>query len=334
MICDFSKSYVPILGLMETQKAIKLVKDNFERKLSESLDLTRVSAPLVVYQKSGLNDHLNGVELPVSFNIKANGEVAEVVQSLAKWKRMALDKYGFRPRYGLYTDMNALRKDEELDNLHSIYVDQWDWEQCIYEQDRNIDYLKKIVRKIVKAIVETKDLLNSVFPELKLKFSEDVYFITATELQKLYPTFTPKEREDAITKIYKSVFIIGIGGPLNDGKPHDQRAPDYDDWNLNGDILLWYEPLNKAVELSSMGIRVDKDSLLKQLEATKTMDRLKYPFHQDIIKTRLPFSIGGGIGQSRLCLMMLEKVHIGEVQASLWSDDDLDELEKLGIPIL
>ncbi|MDD3999491.1 MAG: aspartate--ammonia ligase [Bacilli bacterium] len=334
MICDFLKSYFPKLDLMDTQRAIKLVKDNFERKLAESLDLTRVSAPLVVYQNSGLNDHLNGVELPVSFNIKANGEVAEVVQSLAKWKRMALGKYGFHPRYGLYTDMNALRKDEELDNLHSIYVDQWDWEQAIFESDRNLNYLKAIVRKIVKAIVNTKQLVNSHFPSLSLDFSEDVYFITASDLQELYPDLTSKEREDAITKTHKSVFIIGIGGSLNDGKPHDARAPDYDDWSLNGDILLWYEPLNRAVELSSMGIRVNRESLLEQLKLTQTTERLKYQFHQDIINQTLPFSIGGGIGQSRLCLVMLEKVHIGEVQASLWDEKDLKELKSLGIPIL
>lgn len=334
MLYDYTKYYVPVLDLMETQKAIKLVKDNFEKKLAERLDLTRVTAPLVVYEKSGLNDHLSGVERPVSFKIKATGEVVEIVQSLAKWKRMALGKYGFRPRYGLYTDMNAIRKDEELDNLHSLYVDQWDWEQCIFESDRNFDYLKEVVRKIVRTIAETKALVNQAFPKLKLDFSEDVHFITAQELQQLYPDLTPKEREDAITKIHKTVFIIGIGWPLADGKPHDLRAPDYDDWNLNGDILIWYEPLNKAIELSSMGIRVDATSLTKQLEATNTTSRLKFQFHQDIINNKLPFSIGGGIGQSRLCLVMLEKVHIGEVQASLWEDEDLKELERLGIPIL
>ncbi|HEY8396058.1 MAG TPA: aspartate--ammonia ligase [Bacilli bacterium] len=334
MIYDFSRNYVPLLDLLETQKAIKLVKDSFERKLADSLNLTRVTAPLVVYEKSGLNDHLSGVERPVSFSLKANGEVVEVVQSLAKWKRMALGKYGFKPRDGLYTDMNALRKDEELDNLHSLYVDQWDWEQCIFESDRNPDYLKMIVRKIVKAIVETKKLVNNSFPSLCLEFTEDVYFITAEELLKRYPNLTPKEREDAICKEYKTVFIIGIGWPLANGKPHDLRAPDYDDWNLNGDILIWYEPLNKAIELSSMGIRVDKTALLAQLSALKATDKMKYPFHQDIIHKRLPFSIGGGLGQSRLCLVMLEKVHIGEVQVSLWDDEDLKTLARLGIPIL
>lgn len=334
MIHSFSKKYVPLLNLLETQKAIKLVKDSFERKLAESLNLTRVSAPLVVYEKSGLNDHLTGVERPVSFTLKANGEVAEVVQSLAKWKRMALGKYGFRPRDGLYTDMNALRKDEELDNLHSIYVDQWDWEQCIEKCDRNLDYLRMTVRRIVRALAETKTLVNRSFPQLKMEFSEDVFFITAEELQRLYPEMTPEERENAIARKHGTVFIIGIGWPLEDGRPHDLRAPDYDDWNLNGDIILWYEPLNKAVELSSMGIRVDGASLFRQLEAAGALDKLRYPFHQDILHELLPHSIGGGIGQSRLCLVMLEKVHIGEVQVSLWEEEDLKELEKLGIPIL
>ncbi|HHX80025.1 MAG TPA: aspartate--ammonia ligase [Acholeplasmataceae bacterium] len=334
MLYDYTKNYVPLLDLMETQKAIKLVKDNFEKKLAERLDLTRVTAPLVVYEKSGLNDHLSGVERPVSFELKATGEIVEIVQSLAKWKRMALGKYDFRPRYGLYTDMNAIRKDEELDNLHSLYVDQWDWEQCIFESDRNLDYLQKIVRKIVSAIAETKDMVNQAFPKLKLNFSKDVFFITAQELQRLYPDLSPKERENAIARVHKTVFIIGIGWPLGDGKPHDLRAPDYDDWNLNGDILIWYEPLNTAIELSSMGIRVDATSLTKQLEATNTTSRLKFSFHQNISNNKLPFSIGGGIGQSRLCLVMLEKCHIGEVQASLWEDEDLKELERLGIPIL
>lgn len=334
MIRPFSKDYVPLLGLLETQKAIKLVKDSFERKLAEALNLTRVTAPLVVYEKSGLNDHLTGVERPVSFTLKANREEAEVVQSLAKWKRMALGKYGIPPRDGIYTDMNALRKDEVLDNLHSIYVDQWDWEQSIEEADRNLDYLKMTVRKIVKAIAETKELVNRAFPSLRLRFSEDVHFITAEELRRRFPDLSPQEREDAIAKEHQTVFIIGIGWPLGDGKPHDLRAPDYDDWNLNGDILVWYEPLNRAVELSSMGIRIDKTSLLSQLSACSATEKLKYPFHQDIINGRLPLSIGGGIGQSRLCLVMLEKVHIGEVQVSLWSDEDLKELEKAGIPIL
>ena len=327
-------NYRPLLDLMETQKAIKLAKDSFEHLLAESLDLTRVSAPLIVFEKTGLNDHLNGVEKPVSFFLKDSEETEEVVQSLAKWKRMALKKYGFKPRYGLYTDMNALRKDEVLDNLHSVYVDQWDWEQCIFEEDRNRQYLEIIVRKIVKAIVQTKKIINQEFKQLQLEFREDIHFITSEELRNLYPSLSPKAREDVICRKYGMVFIIGIGAPLGDGKPHDSRAPDYDDWSLNGDILIWYEPLQKAIELSSMGIRVDRDALLHQLQMTNTIDRLKYPFHQDVIDSRLPLSIGGGIGQSRLCLIMLEKIHIGEVQASIWSEEDLQELESLGIPIL
>jgi aspartate--ammonia ligase len=334
MILGNLRTYKPLLNLMETQKAIKIAKDGFEKRLAESLDLTRVSAPLIVFEKTGLNDHLNGIERPVSFFLKNGTETVEVVQSLAKWKRMALGKYGFKPRYGLYTDMNALRRDEDLDNLHSVYVDQWDWEQCIFPGDRNLDYLKMIVRKIVKALADMKKIINSEFPELTLGIEEDVHFITSEELLNLYPNLNPKERENAICRKYKSVFIIGIGGKLSNDKPHDRRAPDYDDWSLNGDILVWYEPLQQAIELSSMGIRVNKESLLSQLETSGHLDRLKYPFHQDVLNDRLPLSIGGGIGQSRLCMVILEKIHIGEVQASVWDDADLEELNKLGIPIL
>jgi aspartate--ammonia ligase len=334
MILGNLRTYKPLLNLMETQKAIKIAKDGFERRLAESLDLTRVSAPLIVFEKTGLNDHLNGIERPVSFFLKNSSESVEIVQSLAKWKRMALGKYGFTPRYGLYTDMNAIRRDEDLDNLHSVYVDQWDWEQCIFPEDRNIDYLKMIVRKIVRAIADMKQIINSEYPQLALTISEDVHFITTEELLALYPNLSAKERENEICRVYKTVFIIGIGDKLSNGKPHDRRAPDYDDWALNGDILVWYEPLQQAVELSSMGIRVNRESLLSQLEISGHLDRMKYPFHQDVVNNRLPLSIGGGIGQSRLCMVLLEKIHIGEVQASVWDDADLEELEQLGIPIL
>ncbi|MDD3171948.1 MAG: aspartate--ammonia ligase [Bacilli bacterium] len=329
-----TKNYVDKLSVIDTQVAIKLAKDTFEHNLAKNLDLTRVSAPLFVYPETGLNDNLNGVERPVSFEIKDTKKTAEIVHSLAKWKRMALGKYGFAYQKGLYTDMNAIRRDEEMDNLHSIYVDQWDWEKVILEKDRNLDYLKETVRKIVKALVATKKVINKEFPSLKLQFEEDVFFITTEELLKKYPNLSPKERESAICKEKKTVFIIGIGDKLSNGKEHDLRAPDYDDWQLNGDIFIWYEPLNMGVELSSMGIRVNKKSLLSQLEKNNKMERLNYPFHSGIMNDQIPLSIGGGIGQSRICLVMLEKVHIGEVQVSVWKDEDLAALEKLGIKLL
>lgn len=322
------------LSLIDTQLAIKLAKDTFERKLADALDLTRVSAPLFVYPETGLNDNLSGVERPVSFDILDTKKTAEIVHSLAKWKRMALGKYEFPIGKGLYTDMNAIRRDEELDNLHSIYVDQWDWEKSISSNDRNYNYLKDVVRKIVKCLKETKDILNKNFPTLTLEFTDDVYFITSEELLQKYPNLTSKERENAICKEYKTVFIIGIGDKLSSGEPHDMRAPDYDDWQLNGDILIWYEPLERAVELSSMGIRVDKVSLLSQLEKKNCMERKELPYHQAVLNDTIPLTIGGGIGQSRICLVMLEKVHIGEVQASIWKEEDIEELKKRGIDLL
>lgn len=322
------------LALLDTQKAIKVAKDTFESKLADALDLTRVSAPLFVYPDTGLNDNLNGVERPVSFDILDTGKKAEIVHSLAKWKRMALGKYQFPIEKGLYTDMNAIRRDEEMDNLHSIYVDQWDWEKNISKDDRNIDYLKNTVKRIVLCLSETKKHINRMFPSLKLEFCDDVYFITTEELLKRYPNLSSKEREDAICKEYKTVFLIGIGDKLSNGKVHDKRAPDYDDWKLNGDILIWYEPLNRAVEISSMGIRVDKESLLYQLNETNALDRKNLPFHQSVINETIPFSMGGGIGQSRICLVMLEKLHIGEVQASIWKDEDIKDLKKLGVELL
>ncbi|HKM29149.1 MAG TPA: aspartate--ammonia ligase [Bacilli bacterium] len=329
-----TKNYCDKLSIIETQLAIKLAKDTFERKLAKNLDLTRVSAPLFVYPDTGLNDNLSGVERPVSFEIKDTGKHAEIVHSLAKWKRMALGKYGFAYQEGLYTDMNAIRRDEVMDNIHSIYVDQWDWEKVISAEDRNLDYLKDIVRKIVKALVDTKEIVNLEFPSLNLRFEKDIYFITSEELLQKYPNLTPKERENAICKEKQMVFIIGIGDKLSHGSSHDQRAPDYDDWQLNGDILVWYEPLEMAIELSSMGIRVDKQSLVSQLKKDNKIERLSLPFHDDVINDRIPLSIGGGIGQSRICLIMLEKVHIGEVQASIWKEEDLKALEQLNIKLL
>lgn len=322
------------LSLLDTQKAIKLAKDIFERKLAYALDLTRVSAPLFVYPDTGLNDNLNGVERPVTFDILDTGKTAEIVHSLAKWKRMALGKYQFPIGKGLYTDMNAIRRDEEMDNLHSIYVDQWDWEKSISKEDRNLEYLKDTVRKIVHCLAKTKGHINRLFPSLKLKFCEEVFFITTEELLKKYPNMSSKEREDAICKEYKTVFLIGIGDKLSNGKVHDKRAPDYDDWKLNGDILIWYEPLQRAVEISSMGIRVDKDALLYQLKEVNALDRINLPFHQSVINNTIPLSMGGGIGQSRICLVMLEKLHIGEVQASIWKDEDILELRKIGVELL
>lgn len=327
-------NYTDKLNIMDTQKAIKIAKDTFERKLAQNLDLTRVSAPLFVYPETGLNDNLSGVERAVSFEIKDTNKNAEIVHSLAKWKRMALGKYGFGIDKGLYTDMNAIRRDEELDNLHSIYVDQWDWEKVISENERNIDYLKKTVRLIVKALAETKKSLNDCFETLNLEFNEDVYFITSEELLQKYPNLSPKERENAICQEKKTVFLIGIGDKLSNGEPHDLRAPDYDDWSLNGDILIWYEPLQRAVELSSMGIRVNKKSLVEQLTKDNKLARLSFPFHNDVMNDNIPLSIGGGIGQSRICMVMLEKIHIGEVQVSLWKEEDLKELAKSNINIL
>lgn len=322
------------LSLIDTQKAIKLAKDTFENKLADSLNLTRVSAPLFVYPDTGLNDNLSGVERAVAFDILDTGKIAEIVHSLAKWKRMALGKYQFSLDTGLYTDMNAIRRDEELDNLHSIYVDQWDWEKSISQNERNLEYLKETVRKIVKCLADTKKIINDNFPSLKLEFVEDVHFVTTEELLQKYPNLNSKERENAICKEYKTVFLIGIGDKLSNGTPHDNRAPDYDDWRLNGDILIWYEPLNRAIELSSMGIRVDKYSLLSQLEKSNSKEKANLPFHKAVIDNTIPLSIGGGIGQSRICLVMLEKLHIGEVQASLWKDEDVKELKKQGIELL
>lgn len=326
--------YKPVLNLRETERAIKLVKDTFEKLLADELNLERVSAPLFVPDSSGLNDDLNGIERPVCFDLLDGGENVSVVQSLAKWKRMALKRYDFEPGVGLYTDMNAIRRDEHLDNLHSIYVDQWDWEKIILKQQRNIDTLKDTVRSIVKAIVMTKRIVNYHYSKLNLEVCEDIFFITTEELLQKYPNLTAKERENEIVKEHKTVFIMQIGDKLSNGERHDGRAPDYDDWQLNGDIMFWYEPLSVALELSSMGIRVDAETLEYQLKAAGCENRSTLPYHKSLLNNELPYTIGGGIGQSRLCLMLLEKIHIGEVQASVWNDAVHKDCDSQGIELL
>ena len=326
--------YQPALGLYETQKAIGLIKNIFQVKLCAALHLKRVTAPLFVDPATGLNDDLNGVERPVGFDIPAVGIEGQVVHSLAKWKRLALHDYNFFVGNGLVADMNAIRRDEELDNLHSIYVDQWDWEKVIDESTRNEAYLKDTVRRIVSAICGTLDELKWQFSSLDTDLCRDVFFLTAQELEDMYPQLTPKEREAVITKKHKTVFIQQIGGKLRSGKPHDGRAPDYDDWSLNGDLLFWHEPLECALEISSMGIRVDPESLDKQLTEAGCDSRRKLPFHQMLLKGELPLTIGGGIGQSRLCMLLLGKAHIGEVQASLWDEETKRLCKEAGIVLL
>ena len=328
------EKYVSLLDLKETEIAIKFVKDNFERLLSKELSLTRVSAPLFVIPESGLNDDLNGYERAVRFDIKDIGCDVEIVQSLAKWKRNALAKYKFLPETGLYTDMNAIRRDEVLDNIHSCYVDQWDWEKIISKEERTYSYLKKVVKKIYKVFLKTNKLVNSKYPMLYTNLPNDITFIKTSDLEKMYPNLTRKERENEITKKYGAVFLYQIGWPLTDGLSHDGRASDYDDWRLNGDILLWFDTLQIALELSSMGIRVDKTSLVKQVKAKHEEYKLDNPYCQDILNDRLPLTIGGGIGQSRICMFFLKKKHIGEVQASVWNKDYLKELEKENIHLL
>ena len=327
----YPSNYQSILNLVDTQKAIKLVKDTFESELAKELKLMRVSAPLFVEPSTGLNDNLSGYEKAVNFIVNQNDKDLEIVQSLAKWKRYALNKYDID---GLYTDMNAIRRFEELDNLHSLYVDQWDWEKRLTVEQRNVRTLKSVVKKIYKAFIKTYNKLVKKFPELKNNFSKEVTFITTKELEKLYPNLSRKERENEICKKYGTVFLMQIGNRLKDGMPHDARAADYDDWKLNGDILLWYEPLQIAFELSSMGIRVNKDSLVKQLKAKKEEYKLEMPYHQSILNETLPFSIGGGIGQSRLCMFLLKKVHIGEVQSSYWPEEDIKEFKKHNVNLL
>lgn len=328
------KYYENKLDLVSTEIAIKYVKDLFEKRLANHLNLMRVSAPLYVRTDSGLNDNLNGIERPVSFDIKELGKDVEIVHSLAKWKRMALARYHFNVNKGLYTDMNAVRRDEDLDNLHSSYVDQWDWEKIISRKDRNLGLLKHTVQGIMKALVETQSELVKVFENLEPFIYEEITFITSQELYDLYPELSPKQREYMICKKHKSVFIMQIGDLLNNGERHDGRAPDYDDWNLNGDILIYYPLLDCAVEISSMGIRVDAQSLHEQLEKANCLDRESLPFHSMLLKDELPLTMGGGIGQSRICLLLLNKAHIGEVQVSAWGEDMIATCEEYGIHLL
>lgn len=323
-----------VLSLIETEIAIKFIKDTFEQKFSKALSLTRVSAPLFVTPESGLNDDLNGIERPVRFEVLDLKKDVEIVQSLAKWKRMALAKYNFPLNSGLYTDMNAIRRDERLDAIHSIYVDQWDWELIINKEERNLTFLRQIVNQIYGAILELEQAISEKYPQCKIYLPNEIFFISTSELEEKYPNLSRKEREHEITKEKKSVFIYQIGWDLKDGFPHDGRAADYDDWNLNGDILLWNDVLEDAFEISSMGIRVDEISIIKQLEKKKETFKLTNDFVRSILEKRLPLTIGGGIGQSRLCMFFLKKHHIGEVQSSIWSDDEIIRLKKEGIYLL
>ena len=328
------KNYEKLLGVRETELAIKFVKDTFEKTFAEVMSLERISAPMFVETGEGLNDDLNGVERPVRFDMAGKSCMVEVVHSLAKWKRMALKRYGYQPGEGIYTDMNAIRRDEELDNLHSIYVDQWDWERVITGELRNPDYLKSTVFDIVHALKQTEAQVCTAFDVIDPIINEDVFFITAEELRQRYPAFTPKQRENAIVKEYGTVFISNIGGPLGDGIPHDGRAPDYDDWKLNGDLLVYYPVLDIAIELSSMGIRVNERSLLRQLEQSGHMERASLPYHSALLSGELPLTVGGGIGQSRLCMVLLHKAHIGEVQASIWDDATIEWCRENDIQLL
>ncbi len=326
--------YTPKLTLIQTERALKEIKTIFEKELSEALNLTRISAPLFVSRESGLNDDLNGVERPVSFDVKATGEVAEVVHSLAKWKRYALAKYRFGVRFGLYTDMNAIRRDEDLDNLHSVYVDQWDWEAVIRRDDRTIEFLQATVKKIYAALQATAHAICTEYPALDNYLSDEIGFVTTQQLEDIYPDLTPKQRETAYVREHGSTFVMQIGGKLRSGKKHDGRAPDYDDWSLNGDIILYYPVLDCAFEVSSMGIRVDEKSLVSQLKEENCLGRLEYPFHKALEAGELPLTMGGGIGQSRLCMFLLNKMHIGEVQVSLWDEKTQKYCEENNIPLM
>lgn len=328
------EGYKSSLTLRETQHAIKYIKDIFQQALSFALTLDRVSAPLIVRKGSGINDDLNGVERKVDFDIREIGKEAEVVQSLAKWKRMALYRYGYAPGEGIYTDMNAIRRDDDTDNTHSVFVDQWDWEKVITREQRNVNFLKETVRSVVKAVAYTKRKVSLRYPQLCGKICDEPYFITTQELEDMYPDKTSHERERLITKEHKTVFLMEIGGVLNGGQKHDGRAPDYDDWSLNGDILFWDDVLDDSLEISSMGIRVDENSLKTQLAACNAEDRMQYDYHKMIANGTLPLTIGGGIGQSRLCMFLLEKAHIGEVQSSIWSEDMIEKCTENGITLL
>ncbi len=327
--------YKPALGLKETQIAIKRVKDFFQQQLTAQLNLHRVSAPLFVTPESGLNDNLNGVERPVAFGIKEQDErEVEVVHSLAKWKRMALGRYGFAVGEGLYTDMNAIRRDEETDNIHSIYVDQWDWEKVITKEMRTVETLQNVVKSVYDALRVTEKYMANRYDYIECILPEEIFFISSQELEDMYPDCTPKEREYKICKLHGAVFVSQIGGELASGEKHDGRAPDYDDWSLNGDILVYYPVTDIALELSSMGIRVDEDALLKQLEIAGCPERAELPFQKGILEGTIPYTIGGGIGQSRICMFFLRKAHIGEVQCSIWPQEDIDAAKEKGVIIL
>ena len=329
------ENYDPILDIRQTQEAIKYIRDTFQKEFGKEMNLERVSAPLFVPKSSGLNDNLSGVERPVSFDIKAiKTEDVEVVQSLAKWKRLALWEYGFKPGEGLYTNMNAIRRDEDLDNLHSCYVDQWDWEKVIEKSERNNQMLEDTVRTIFKVIKHMEHQVWYKYPDAVKHLPDDIYFIDSEELLRLYPDKSPKERENLITKEKGCVFIKRIGQKLSNGEPHDGRAPDYDDWELNGDILFWFDWLDCALEISSMGIRVDEESLAKQLKLSNCEDRASLPYHSMLLKGELPYTIGGGIGQSRLCMLLLNRAHVGEVQSSIWPKEMIETCAKSKIRLL
>lgn len=326
--------YKSKLDVLETQAMIRSLRHKFEECLCDALNLSRVSAPLFVKRGSGLNDDLNGVERPVSFDILETGEVVEIVHSLAKWKRMALGRYGFKLHTGLYTDMNAIRRDETVDNIHSLYVDQWDWEKVISREDRNEEYLRDTVRRIYAAVLSSADYVERKYPQLDNYLPRDITFVSTYELEEKYPELTPKQRENAAAKEYGAIFLSKIGGRLKSGEKHDGRAPDYDDWELNGDIIVYNRVIDAAFEISSMGIRVDEKSLVSQLEAEGATDRLSLPFHKALVNGELPFTIGGGIGQSRLCMLLLGKAHIGEVQASIWPEAEIEKCRQNGIELL
>lgn len=328
-----NKDYQPVLDLLETQLAIKQLKDYFERNLADKLSLLRVTAPLFVQEETGLNDNLSGKEDPVSFNTQDLEDI-QIVHSLAKWKRNALERYKFAVHTGLYTDMNAIRKDEVVSNIHSIYVDQWDWEYIIKKEERNFETLENIVKTIYNVLKSTEMYICAIYPHLDRKLPEDIFFIDSQELLDMYPELNDKERELEITRLHKAVFIKRVGRILSNGIPHDDRAPDYDDWELNGDILVYNPIHDSALELSSMGIRVDKDSLVKQLDSLNLIERVNMPYHQDVLNEKLPYTIGGGIGQSRICMFFLEKMHIGEVQSSCWSKEILDKCLEHNIRLL
>ena len=328
------RGYNPVLNLRDTEIAIKLVKDFFERELSKALNLTRVSAPIMVTPTSGLNDNLNGVERPVSFDVLETGEQVEIVHSLAKWKRMALKTYGFSTGEGLYTDMNAIRRDEVTDNIHSIFVDQWDWEKIISPEERTIDTLKATVRAIYLTLRKTEGYVCAHYPHIKPELPDEIAFVTSQELEDRYPSLTPKQREYEAVREYGAVFLMGIGGALKSGESHDGRAPDYDDWSLNGDILLYDPLLDISMEISSMGIRVDPETLRRQLEIRGCQERAELPFQKALLNGELPQTIGGGIGQSRMCVYLLRKAHVGEVQASLWPEDVVSACHQANIQLL